>query len=80
MVVLEGKLVFSFLWHLYPYRSLANTPAFGFVGLQQVFPAVTVEAALAEVLLLFMFVLVIQQPVKILDPCVVELSFFLDQQ
>ena len=48
--------------------------------LEKIFPAVSVKAALAEVLALPVFALVVQEPVEVLNEGVMDISAFLNKQ
>ena len=78
--VLEDELVLGLFRHLHPDCGLADTLALWLVGLQQVLPGVAVEAALAEMHAVFVFALVIQQSIKVLDEHIVELACLLDKK
>ena len=79
-MVLESELVLAFLWHLHPDSRLADSLTFWLVVLQQVLPGIAMETALAEVLLLSVFALVIEEAVEVLDPGVVKFAGLLNQQ
>ena len=78
VVVLESELALG--RHLHPCSRLADSLALRPMSFQQVFPGIAMETALAEVLLLSVFALVIEEAVEVLDPGVVELTRFLNQQ
>ena len=80
VVVLEGELVLTLLWHLHPDSCLAYSLAFWFVVLQQVFPGIAMETALTEVLLLSVLALIIEKATEVLDPGVVKFAGLLNQQ
>ena len=78
VVVLKGEL--ALLGHLHPNVCLADSLALRPVGFQQILALVPMEATLAEVLLLSVFVLVVEEAVEVFDLGVVELARFLNQQ
>ena len=78
VVVLKGEL--ALLGHLHPYGCLANSLALRPVSFQQIFPEITMETALAEVLLLPVFALVVEESVEVFDPGVVKFAGLLNQQ
>ena len=80
VVVLEGKLVIILFRHLYLDCSLADTLALWHVGLQQVLPGVAMEALFTEMFTACVLALVIQQSIKVSDPCVVKLACHFNQQ
>ena len=80
VMVLEGKHVLALLWHLHPCSRLADSLALRPMSFQQVFPGIAMETALTEVFSLQMLSLVIEEAVEVLDPGVVELTRFLNQQ
>ena len=67
VMVLEGELVLALLRHLYLNSCLADSLTVRLVGLQQVFPGITMETALTEVLLLPVLALVVEELVEVLD-------------
>ena len=78
VVVLESELA---LWgHLHPDGRLADSLALQPMSFQQILALVPMETALAEVLLLSVFALVIEEAVEILDPGVVKFAGLLNQQ
>ena len=78
VVVLKGEL--SLLGHFHPYGCLADFLALQLVSFQQILALVPMEATLAEVLLLSVFVLVVEKSVEVFDPGVVELAGLLYKQ
>ena len=58
-MVLERELVLILLWHLNPDSCLAYSLTFRFVLLQQIFPGISMETYLAEMLLLSVFALIV---------------------
>ena len=79
-MVLESELVLAPLWHLHPYSRLADSLALRPMSFQQILARVPMKASYAEVFALPMLALVIEEAVEVLDPGVVELARFLNQQ
>ena len=63
-----------------PARLSGNPTTVGSVGFQQILPCVAVQAALAEVLVLLVLALVIEETVEALDPGVVKFAGLFNQQ
>ena len=80
MVVLNEDFVLTLFRHLNPRGCLAYPTTVGSVGFQQILPCVAVQAALAEVLALCVFALVIEEMVEVLDPGVVKFAGLFNQQ
>ena len=67
VVVLKEDFVLTLFRHLHPHGCLACPTTVGSVGFQQILPCVAVQAALAEVLVLLVLALVIEETVEVLD-------------
>ena len=80
VMVLESEPVLALLRHLYSNSCLADSLTVRLVGVQQVFPGISMEKALTEVYLLPVLALVIEEVVEVLDPGVVKFSDLLYQQ
>ena len=80
VMVLESELVLALLWHLHPYSRLADSLALRPMSFQQILARVPMKASYAEVFAFPVLALVIEETVEVLDPGVVELARFLNQQ
>ena len=80
VVVLEGELVLTLFRHLQPDCGLPNPSTVGSVGFQQILPCLAVQAALAEVLVLPVLALIVEEAVEALDPVVVKFVGLFNQQ
>ena len=79
VVVLKGELVLTLFRHLHPDCGLPNPSTVGSVGFQQILPCVAMQAALAEVLALFVLALIVEEAVEVLDPGVVKFAGLFNQ-
>ena len=80
VVVLKEDFVLTLFRHLHPHGSLAHPTTVGSVGFQQILPCVAVQAGLAEVSVLLVLALIIEETVEVLDPCVVKFAGLFNQQ